>query len=184
MRKRRSNLFLLAAGYWLIATLSGCGYTTRSAVSNQYRTVYIAPFLNKVDITRESDVGSKYRIYRPGLETDVTNAVAKKFLWDGNLKPVKTEDANLVLKGELIEFRKDPLRYDNNENVEEFRINIVVNMSMYDRKNDKMLWQESGFTGEQSYFVSGTQAISEAQAITNAINDLARRIVERTVEQW
>jgi hypothetical protein len=48
----------------------------------------------------------------------------------------------------------------------------------------QILWEENGFTGETSYFVTGTQAISEDQAIQNSIIDLARRIVERTVEQW
>jgi len=40
------------------------------------------------------------------------------------------------------------------------------------------------FTGNTSYFTTGTQAKSEATAVNDALTDLARRIVERTVEQW
>ena len=92
--------------------------------------------------------------------------------------------ADLILKGEVVEFRKDPLRYDDSDNVSEYRINLVVNISLWDRQESKLLWQENNFTGDTTYFASGAQAQSEDAAVVNALNDLSRRIVERTVEQW
>ena len=178
------KLIFLVTGCWLLVTMTGCGYTTRSMVSNKFKTIYITPFVNKVDITNEAYTANKYRIYRPTLETDITKTVINKFLFDGNLKPVKEQTADLVLKGELIEFRKDPLTYDDNDNVTEYRINLVVNISLWDKKENKLSWEENGFTGNTSYFTSGTQAKSESAAVTDALTDLARRIVERTVEQW
>lgn len=178
------KFLLLLAICYLPFVIPGCGYTTRSAISSKYQTIYITPFVNKIDITRETDVGRKYQLYRPQLETDVTKATINKFLWDGNLKPVKIQNADLTLKGELLEFRKDPLRYDDNDEVLEYRVNIVVNISLWDNKEDKLVWQENRFTGETSYFTSGSTSKSEAQAISDAITDLARRIVERAVEEW
>ncbi|MDD4939014.1 MAG: LPS assembly lipoprotein LptE [Candidatus Omnitrophica bacterium] len=169
------------------AMITGCGYTTRSAISNKYTTIYIAPFLNKIDITREAGSGYKYRIYRPMLESDITRKVTNKFLFDGNLRPVKTENADLVLKGELVEFRRDPLRYTENDEVEEYRINILVNLALWDKKEDMLVWQENSFTGDFTYFTDSTTAgtpKSEDVAVNDALDELARRIVERTVEQW
>lgn len=167
--------------------LAGCGYTTRSMVSDKYRTINIAPFVNKIDITTETDTARKYKLYRPGLETDITKAVVNKFLFDGNLKPVESAAADLLLKGELYEFRRDPLRYTENDEVEEYRVSVVVNLILWDAKEDKPVWQENGFTGDTTYFTeltrSGTVKSSE-KAVSDAIADLARRIVERTVEQW
>lgn len=182
-RKSFSLVLSLLFAYCLFQT-SGCGYTTRSAISKDYATIYITPFVNKVDITQESYAQNKYRIYRPTLESDITRAVNNKFLIDGNLRPLKEESADLILKGELTEYRRDPLRYDDNDNVTEYRINLVVNISLYDRKNDKLLWEENGFTGDFSYFTTGNLAQPEEVAINNALDDLARRIVERAVEQW
>jgi len=169
--------------------LVSCGYTTRSMVSDKFKTIYIPPFVNKIDITQETNVGSKYKIYRPYLETDITKSVINKFLSDGNLKPVKSESADLSLKGELIEFRKDPLRYTDADEVEECRVNLVVNISLRDNKENKLVWEEKGFTGDTTYFTtysttSGVTKKTDEQAIPDAISDLARRIVERTVEQW
>jgi len=179
----RSTFFiilLVACSLWLAA----CGYTTRSMVSNKFKTIYITQFANKVDITQETYSANKYRIYRPMLETDITRAVIDKFLFDGNLKPVKSESADLVLKGELMEFRRDPLRYTDSDEVEEYRINLVVNIGLWDNKENKLIWQENNFTGDTTYFVTGQAAKSETTALNDAISDLARRIVERVVEQW
>jgi len=175
---------LSAVFFYLPFAVLGCGYTTRSMISDKYRTVYVVPFENKTDITNESYTGSQYRIYRPHLETDITNAVINKFLSDGNLRPVKEQNADLVLKGELIDFRRDPLRYDDNDNVLEYRISLVVNMTMWDRKEEKVLYEVTNFTGDTTYFASGSNAKSETQAVSDALTDLARRVVERAVDQW
>ncbi|MDD5108492.1 MAG: LptE family protein [Candidatus Omnitrophica bacterium] len=189
--KNRIGLFLFKASMCcLLATiLTGCGYTTRSMLYGKYKTIYITPFLNKVDVTQEAYTANKYRIYRPMLETDITKKVINKYLFDGNLKPIKEDEADLVLKGELIEYRKDPLSYtSDNENVTEYRINVYVNLSLWDEKENKLLWQENNFNGNYSYFTSfapgSVVIVPEDTAVTNAIDDLARRIVERTVEQW
>jgi hypothetical protein len=172
---------------FVLSVMAGCGYTTRSMISNKFKTIYVAPFVNKIDITKEADSANKYKLYRPMLETDITKAVTNKYLFDGNLRPVKSGSADLVLKGELTEFRRDPLRYTDNDEVEEYRINIVVNLSMWDTKENKLLWQENGFTGDFTYFTSFTKSgtpKSDDQAVNDAVIDLARRIVERTVEEW
>ena len=163
---------------------AGCGYTTRSMIANSYRTIYIAPFASTIDITQESDVGNKYKVYRPGLETDVSKSIINKFLFDGNVKPVNMENADLELKGELIEFRRDPLRYTTSDEVEEYRLSIIVNISLWDRAKDKMLWEERGFTADSSYFTRGASAKTEEVAIKDAIADLGRRVVARVVEEW
>lgn len=186
MRNKRFLSFTLYAAGYLLATLllSGCGYTTRSMVGSKYRTIYITPFVNKVSITNSTDAENKYRIYRPMIETDITRSVINRFLFDGNLKPLKKETADLTLKGELVDFRKDTLRYDTNNNVNEYRINLVVNISLWDRETNKLIWEENNFTGDTTFFPTGNQAKTEDTAVTDALNDLSRRIVERTVEQW
>ena len=191
MKNRFSlSLFLITICCLLATGLTGCGYTTRSMLYGNYNTIYVTPFLNKVDVTQESFSANKYRIYRPMLETDITKKVINRYLFDGNLKLVKESAADLVLKGELVEYRKDPLSYTaNTENVTEYRINIYVNLSLWDVKENKLLWQENNFNGNYSYFTAdnanaSSVIVPETTAVNNAIEDLARRIVERTVEQW
>ncbi len=167
---------------FLSLALCGCGYSTRSLIAGKYKTINIAPFVNKIELTLESDSNNKYKVYRPMLETEVTKAVINKFLYDGNVKPVALDSADLALKSELVEFRRDALRYTDSDEVEEYRINIVVNLSLWDKKNDKLVWEEKNFTGDSTYFVAGPK--SEEQTVQEDIKDLSRRIVECVVEQW
>ena len=52
------------------------------------------------------------------------------------------------------------------------------------QKRDKLVWEENSFTGDTTYYTAGTASISEAVAVNNALTDIARRVVERAVEQW
>jgi len=111
--------------------------------------------------------------------------VINRFLLDGYLKVVSNEDdADLVLKGEFTNYEKQPLRYDDASNIEEYRANLVVNVALRDTKKDALLWEENSFVGYSEFFVTGSQAKSEDVAIDEAVEDLVRRIVERTVEDW
>lgn len=173
-------------GYCVIGLL-GCGYTTRSVVTEKFNTIHVSPFINKIDITDESYAGNRYRTYRPFVETEITQAVLDRFLSDGSLRPTSEELADLVLKGEFLEFRRDPLRYDKDDNVIEYRINLVVKLSLWDKRENKLLWEENHFTGDRTYFTSSSgfsSALTDDEAITGALSDLARRVVERVVEDW
>ena len=183
MRLIKKKILFFAA-FLLLINSAGCGYTTHSSFIAQYKTIYVPQFVNKIDITKEEDNANKYKLYRPFLEQDVTQAVINRFLFDGNLKPSKAQAPDLTLTGELAEFRLDPLRYDSSQNVQEYRINIVVNFKLTDNKENKLLWEENNFTGDTSYFTTSTLQKSEPTAINDALADLARRVVERVVEQW
>lgn len=164
--------------------VSGCGYTTHSLLPSEFKSIYVQNFTNQIIITDEQTDKRMYRGYKPGMERDLTREVIDKFLSDGNLKIKNDRTANIVLKGELIDFRKEALRYDDNNNVEEYRIVLTVNMELEDTRTGKAVWSEKAFSGESTYRTSGNLAQSEEAALKTATQDLARRIVERTVEGW
>jgi len=183
------GLSLSTICYLLSTVLIGCGYTTRSMVSTKYKTIYIEPFVNKINITGSADSGSKYKINYPRVESEITNSVINRFLFDGNLKPTQKEKADLMLTGEIVDFVKDPLKYNyDSQNVEEYRMNLVINMKLKDLKADKILWEENGFIGYTEYYTSfytgNVTKKSDSQAIPDALTDLARRVVERLVNEW
>jgi hypothetical protein len=173
-------IILLFAGF-----SAGCGYTTHAYVRETgYKTIYVEPFEDKVDTTSEFSEGRRFKTYFPLLENKITNAVVNRYIFDGNLKSSKKEDADLVLKGELVNYRRDSLRTSESDSPEEYRITLFVNIVLTDNKTNKVLWEKQGFAGDASYFTSGQFVKSESQAVGEAADDLARRIVELTVEAW
>ena len=180
--KRIKYFLILSALYPLLSILLGCGYATR-ANSSEYKTIYIAPFKNNINIASGKSEYARYITYYPLLESTITRAVVDRFIFDSNLKIDKEEKSDLVLKGELASYDRAALRYaSNNEDVEEYRITLWVNIALY--KKGELVWQKNNFAGDATYFTTGAQAKSEKSALDDAIKDLSRRIVETVVEAW
>lgn len=179
--KNKMKRILQVTSILLISVvLTGCGYSVRSASLGKLKTIYIEPFKNKISYGSQNS----RNIYLPLLEVNVTNAIIDRYLFDGNLKIGKSGTADLVLKGELLDYHRDPLRYTDSNDVQEYRITITIAMTLFDNADQKVLWTETGFAGDTTYFTTGAQAKSETTALQDALTDLARRVVERTVENW
>ena len=177
MMKGFLKVFFLVA---LLAGFAGCGYVTRSNFVGDTRTIYVESFGNDITFTAEGE----RNLYFPLLEVKTRNAVIDRFLFDGNLKIAKTDLADLVLKGKLKSYNRAGLRFTDNDDVEEYRVQIFVELTLWDQKKKEVVWTEPGLVGEATYFVTGPAATSEESAVQAAIIDLARRTVERTVEDW
>ncbi len=176
---RRAHVFLLAA------LACGCGYSTRLGVPAHLKTVYVAPFTNKIDITAIQTDSNHLPLYRPGMEVDLTRAVVDRYQFTGLLRP--TNDAGRAtarVDGELREFRRDALRHDASQTVEEWRLSVVAHVTFTDRTTGAVLWEAPQLIGDATYFATGSQAEAESTAVTRAMTDLARRVVERSTEDW
>ena len=164
--------------------VSGCGYTSSSLLPKELNSIHVDNFKNLIDPTREvSDSRMSYS-YRPGMDTQVTRAIIDGFIFDRRLDIKPDNKAALVLSGGIIDFKQYPLSYNRGGDVEEFRIEILVNMTLTDKLNGKVLWTENNFSGQADYTIVGPNATTETQAIQKAVKDLAQRVVEITVENW
>lgn len=179
------KLVNLSLSLCLLFCFHGCGYTTHANLNKTgFRTIYVSPFVNKVDTTSEFSEGRRFATYFPLLENTVTNAVVDRYVFDGNLRIVREDDADLVLKGQLVNYRRDSLRDSEDDTPEEYRVTIFVNIILTDNKTKTVIWERNEFAGDSSYFTTGQFIKSESQAVQDAAKDLARRIVETTVEAW
>ena len=184
---RRSVHTVVWCGLWSVVCgllFGGCGYTTRPGIAPHLKTVYVKPFVNKIDMTRLSSGYEQFPLYRHQMEVDLTNEVIDRYQFTGLLRPAQAEQADCRLEGELLDFHRDALRYDASQQVEEWRLSIGVRLRFVDQTTNMLLWEEDRFVGDTTYFATGANAESEARALNRAITDLARRIVERSVENW
>lgn len=158
---------------------AGCGYSTGSLLPSKFRTISVEPFKNKVSYAQ-----SRTSTYIPLLEVKARDAIANRFLFDGHLRIGDSQTADLILRGELVGLERQELRLTDNQDVQEFRVNVIVDLTLWDPVEQKEVWHEPNFAGEATYFVSGPLAKSESAAVAEALDDLARRAVERTLEDW
>lgn len=169
----------------LSLSIAGCGYTTHSLLPSDFKVIKVENFKSDINVTAEQSNLRMYRGYRPGMEVDLTRTIISKFLLDGTLRVTSTSNTDLILRGKLLDFKRDAIRYDTvNNDVLEYRIKLIVDMELTKTKTGEVVWREKGFAGETTYRTTGALTKTEATAVNDAIDDLARRIVERTVEAW
>lgn len=155
-------------------SIAGCGYTAGSLLPERIKTIAIPIFKNSI-----SPDSLAYQ-YHPGLEADITRQTIDQFLFDGTLKVIEDKDADLVLRAELVDYIKDPLRYaHDSKTVTEYRLSLVVNASCYDTAEGDFMWKQK-IIGKWNYFTD----VSEEAALALAIDDLAKNIVDRTIKDW
>lgn len=179
MVKKSAALFLAL----IFLQLCGCGYTNRSLLPSDVKSIHVAPVKNTIDLSGEIGAKKRFKVYRPGIEVDLTNAIINRFIFDGTLKVAGPDAADAILEAKLTDYRRDALRYTDGEDVQEYRLSVVMEAVLYRASDHKVLWRE-GVTGDTSFLLSGNLASSEDEAVTKAVEDAARRVVEKTIELW
>jgi len=152
-------------------------------LSEDVKTIHVDLFKNSIDITKEVSAKDKYEVYRPNLEVDLRDAIISRIFLDGHLRVASKGNADAVLEGEITQYRRDPLRYQD-ENIREYRISLVCDVTLKGIRDSKVLLELENVTGDTTYFTTGSLQKSESQALTDAASDLARRIVNSIVENW
>jgi len=170
---------------FLILCTNGCGYTMKSNLPAHVKTIYVTQMKSDIDITSEVADSRPERIYRPGIESSTTKSVINRFIFDGNLKLAsKKDESDLYLEGTVTDLVKEPLIYNTDENIEEYRIKITAQVFVKNTRDDSTLWEKASLIGTSTYRTIGRFHKSEAKALKEAIDDLARQIVETTIEGW
>jgi hypothetical protein len=175
------------AGGVIALAVSGCSSTVKRTLPDSVRTIAIERFRN--DTAQD---------LLPAL---LHEEIRRAFRLDGRLAVLDDPiDAHSVLKGAIIDYVKQPARFDRNNVVQEYRLRMAVDLSLVDVTQNRVLWTESGpastaYTGgalrKLERFVNfvvvpaeGLPVETEPDAQRRMVRDLARDIVVKVVEGW
>jgi hypothetical protein len=161
--------------------LSACGYTTSGLVYSGKKIV-IVPVENKINITSQDRRYSTYTTSPILFEKNLTNVLISKFNSQARMRVVNKEEDALKLQCVILSYDKDAIRYTANEDVKEQRLNLRVKVDF--SGSDGKIIKSQEVTGQTTYFLSGAYAKSESAALTDLIDDTARRIMELISEEW
>ncbi len=163
----------------LILCLAGCGYTQKGQMPNDIKSLAVPTFINVIK-------AKNIYTYESGLEVRITNAIRDRLIFDGNVKLAEPSSADAVLLGKLIRYEQEPIGYDNLERVDRYRVVIHTELTLKDLRTNDVIWHEPNFTGEVIYDLraSGIQTTEQRKATDQAIQLLARDVVDRMVEDW
>ena len=120
-----------------------------------------------------------------GITDQLTDGIIEALVEDGTLKVVDESNADSVIRGTIIDVQDSPFTYTASEEAVQYRVSLFVELSYYDVKKKKIIWQEKALEGWGVYEASSGASFEERQkGIDSAINMLMDEIVDRTVAGW
>lgn len=127
------------------------------------------------------------RTDRPDLAAALADSLVEAFIDDNTLKVVDERDADAIVEGVIVGYRRTPFTYDENENVQTYRVEIALEARFVDVRKNDFLWEEMNLSQWDTYnFVSvgGQPAEDEETAIGRVLVKLRDDIVNRSIEGW
>jgi hypothetical protein len=166
---------LLAAGAFSVA---GCAYSVSPAGRLAHRTIAIPMFVNE---SLES-----------GLDEAAARVIQDAFLDDNRLKVVNAAEAETVLRGIVKKYERAAYTFDEHEQVQEYKVEMVLDLDYVEVSSGKSLWHEPSYYVWAAYTPSATEtstpdslrAVTEEEAKTVALEKAGREVVARTIEGW
>lgn len=120
----------------------------------------------------------------PRIEVLVTGTVIKQFQQDGTFRIAHEDQADAILKGEIVGVARAPARSvrGNVLSTTEFNLNLSVRYSLVGR--DGKVLSTGGAGGSTSFFVGSDVSTDERQAIPLATEEMAKQLVSQLSEGW
>lgn len=115
-----------------------------------------------------------------GLEQELTSRVTEKIVTDGRLS-VAVEGQDSEIEGMVAYYDMSPYSYTSSEVVEEYKLEIRVEVSFTDIVEETEIIRGENIT---TWLVYDPEAESEAQALDRLLEDSAEDIVRRCLSGW
>jgi hypothetical protein len=120
----------------------------------------------------------------PRIEVLVTSTVVKQFQQDGTFRIATQDQADAILKAEIVAVGRSPARSvrGNVLSTTEFNLSLSVKYSLVGR--DGKALAAGGANGSTSFFVGLDVNTDERQAMPLAAEELAKQLVSQLSEGW
>jgi hypothetical protein len=142
------------------AVSAGCGYSTRSLIADDHRTVHVAILEN--------------RTFRRDVEFALTRSIQDEILSRTDLRLAGRDDADLRLEGEIVDFIERVLSADRQDRVFESSVQVTVRFRLIDQRTGAELRR---FTLTDSAPFVAALGQDERTARGEAFADLAEHLV-------
>ena len=150
----------------IFAVGMSCSYGFRGSLPEHIQSVKVIHF--------------RSRVTQYGLEQDITSRIVEMIIRDGRLS-IAVENQDSEIEGTVAQYTKTPYSYTSAEVVEEYKLEIRVEISFAD------LLQERDIIASESvstWLVYDPNAESEIEARNRLLEESAEDIVRRCLSGW
>ncbi len=153
-----------------VAAAAGCSYGfSGGGLPRHVRTVAVLPFANETA--------------SPEITREVTEAMREGLQKRLGLRDASEEKASAIVRGTIVRYEIDvPVAYSANPqqvSASRRRLQVVVDVEIYDQVQGKVLWQKKAISGEGEY-----SERSESDGRKQAIGRIINEVIEGAQSQW
>lgn len=152
----------------LCISLGSCGYSSKSLLRSNVRSIYIPVFDNNT--------------FRRGFEFDLTKAVQDQILLRTGLHIIDKDDADSILFGKITSVDENVLIEDRRDNIVESRASISIEIRWVDKRTGRTILERKNIRRPAEFIVRRSETLSSAS--DEAFVRVAQGIVEAMEEDW
>ena len=115
-----------------------------------------------------------------GLADQVTDKVIDGLIKDGSLKVLPEGSAATVLSGDLTDYERKPYRYNENDQVQSYAVNMTFSLNLKNAANDSLLWSDN--FSQIGVYDPNTETEEIGQQ--RAIDFLVEAIINKMTKSW
>lgn len=145
-----------------------CGYSSKSLLRSNVRSVYIPVFDNDT--------------FRRGFEFDLTKAVQDQIMLRTRLHIVNKDEADSILLGKITNVDENVLIEDRRDNIVESRVFIVIEIRWVDKRTGRTILERKNIRRPAEFIVRRSETLSSGS--DEAFVRVAQGIVEVMEEDW
>lgn len=163
--KKLYYLFMLLTALFFV----GCGvYSFSGSLPPHIKTVAVPLFEND---TVEVDIVDL-------ISDEIRTAIIK----DGNMKVVGENESDAVVTGKIKDVIESADTFSKGEVAKQFKIQVFAEVSFFDKKKNKAIWEEPSMEGYARYDADNPGG--RADALKEALQMIAKDIIDKTVSGW
>lgn len=166
--KRVSFFACLALPFLALVTLVGCGYSAKSLLRSNVRSIYVPIFDNNT--------------FWRGYEFSLTEAVRDQILLRTRLQIVDKDEADSVLFGKITQVDENELINDRRDNIVESRVFISAEFRWVDKRTGRTIVERKNIKQPAELIVRRNETLTSAS--NEAFVGVAQGIVEAMEEDW
>lgn len=156
--------------FLLFTCLAGCGvYTFSGHGIAGIETISVEPFDNQ---TAEF-----------GIREQITDELINKLLGNRTLTIASQASADAILKGRIVVFTEEPLTFNENEQVQENKITIVIEVELIKPGRPEPIWS-GRLAGDGSYPYQTGSPQEREEGINKAVERLVQDLINRLTSDW
>ena len=167
MVSRLHTIVVVALALPVALLVGGCGvYTFNPKGKSAISSVSVETFANE---TPEF-----------GLADELTTIVIDAFINDGSIKVVGLSEADAVLSGKLISYRREVSQFDESDQVQSYKVMLQLSVSLLNPDDQSEIWSE--VMNHEGIYDANTELEEHGQR--RAGERLVDQIISKTTKSW